>query len=64
MNLKSTILCAILCVLVAAAMFCAGMHHAIRHMEIEPNAANDTALVVLHDQVYIYDIEKGDANHG
>ena len=58
--LKHTILTAIIAILVAAAMFCAGMHHAIRHMEIEPNAANDTALVVLHDQVYIYDIERGE----
>lgn len=56
MNLKHTIIGAILCVLVAAAMFCAGMHHAIRHMEIETDGYGDSAMITLHDNVYLHGI--------
>lgn len=56
MTLKHIILTCIVSVLVAAGMFVAGMHHAITHMQIEPDSQGTTAYVILHDNVYVHDL--------
>lgn len=56
MTLKHTILTAIIAILVAALFFCAGMRHAITHMEIETDGYGDTAQITLHDNVYWHGI--------
>lgn len=53
MNLKHTIIGAILCILVAVTAFCMGMNHAIRAMEIETDGYGDSAMITLHDNVYL-----------
>lgn len=60
MTLKHTIIGAILCVLTAMLFLAVGMNYAVRHLEIQPDASSETALVYLNDQVYIYDIERGE----
>jgi len=32
------------------------MHHAITHMQIEPDSQGTTAYVILHDNVYVHDL--------
>lgn len=54
MNIRQIIITGIAVVLTAAIMFCAGMHHAIAHMEI--TAHGSTAEIVLHENVYTHDI--------
>lgn len=49
MNLKHIIVCAIICILMATTAFCAGMHHAIRAMQID-----NTGAITLHNQVYLH----------
>lgn len=56
MTLKHAILTGIIAILTAALFFCAGMYHAITHMEIETDGYGDTALITLHDNVYIHDL--------
>ena len=50
MNLKHFIVCGIVAVLLSTAAFCAGMRHALTHMEI--TARGNTAEIVLHENVY------------
>ena len=56
MNLKHSILTAIIALLVAAVCFCGGMHHAITHMEIETTHDGRQAYVTLHENVYVHDL--------
>lgn len=56
MNIKHCIVCAILAVLITACAFCAGMNHAIRAMQIETDGYGDSALITLHENVYLHGI--------
>ena len=56
MTLKHITTCLIAAVLLAATCFCLGMHHAITHMEITTADRGHTAVVTLHENVYIHDL--------
>lgn len=56
MTIKHIVVAGIIALLTAALMFAAGMHHAVTHMEIEPDTRGETAYVILHDNVYVHDL--------
>ena len=54
--MKHSIITVIFVTLTAALCFCLGMHHAITHMQITTADRGHTAVVTLHDNVYIHDL--------
>ena len=56
MTLKHIVTCAIAALLLAAFCFCAGMNHAITHMQITTTDRGHTAVITLHENVYTHDL--------
>ena len=54
--MKHTIITTIIVLIASAFCFCAGMTHAVTHMQIQTTDRGHTAIVTLHDNVYVHDL--------